>query len=163
MIGDFIQKHRKRAGLSQKELGKALGKSISTISHWERTHAVPPDVVPDLAVELGVSKEELYGELDEAQEERRKGDSVSTAKLQGEWIAGVFTKVPDRDLAFVLGAIGAFLDTQHWVVSTSKAHLVEETAITEELVEKVWDDVLSSPWLKRIGRAEYTFELVFPE
>ena len=57
MIGEQIKKARRNAGLTQKQLGDALGKGISTISEWESGKRSPDiDLLPTLAEVLGVSQ-----------------------------------------------------------------------------------------------------------
>ncbi|MDP9196881.1 MAG: helix-turn-helix domain-containing protein [Pseudomonadota bacterium] len=42
MIGDKIRKAREKTGLTQKELGKALGVQPQTVSQWEKNRRNPP-------------------------------------------------------------------------------------------------------------------------
>ena len=58
MIGEQIKKARRNAGLTQKQLGDALGgKGISTISEWESGKRSPDiELIPKLAEVLGVSQ-----------------------------------------------------------------------------------------------------------
>ena len=57
MIGKQIKKARQLAGLSQKELGDAVGKGISTISEWESGKRSPDiELIPKLGRVLNVSQ-----------------------------------------------------------------------------------------------------------
>lgn len=57
MIGKQIKKARQLAGLSQKELGDAVGKGISTISEWESGKRSPDiELIPKLGMVLNVSQ-----------------------------------------------------------------------------------------------------------
>ncbi len=61
MIGEQIQKFRKAAGLTQKELGEALGVSSSAVSQWETGGTPDISLLPALADRLGVSIDALFG------------------------------------------------------------------------------------------------------
>ena len=57
MIGKQIKKARLLAGLSQKELGEAIGKGISTVSEWESGKRSPDiELIPVLSRVLNVSQ-----------------------------------------------------------------------------------------------------------
>lgn len=61
IIGEQIQKFRKAAGLTQKELGEALGVSSSAVSQWETGGTPDISLLPALADRLGVSIDALFG------------------------------------------------------------------------------------------------------
>lgn len=41
MIGENIKLLRKMCGMTQKQLGEAMGVSLKTISHWEKNYSEP--------------------------------------------------------------------------------------------------------------------------
>lgn len=54
-IGERIKKARKRAGISQAELAKRVGRSQSAVAEWETEETSPlRNIVPKIAKELGV-------------------------------------------------------------------------------------------------------------
>lgn len=61
IIGEQIQKFRKAAGLTQKELGEALGVSSSAVSQWETGGTPDISLLPAMADRLGVTVDALFG------------------------------------------------------------------------------------------------------
>lgn len=61
-LGEAIQAHRYRRGLTQEKLGKRLDVSTATVHGWEAGKKRPkaPNV-PPLAKELGISSTKLFG------------------------------------------------------------------------------------------------------
>lgn len=68
MIGEQIQKFRKAAGLTQKELGEALGVSSSAVSQWETGGTPDISLLPAIADRLGVTIDALFGREEITQE-----------------------------------------------------------------------------------------------
>lgn len=57
---DLLRFYRKRAGLSQAELGEAVGMSQRSVSNWETGRAVPrPGLIPVIARVLMAPEDEL--------------------------------------------------------------------------------------------------------
>ena len=66
MIGKQIKKARLLAGMSQKQLGDAIGKGISTISEWESGKRSPDvELIPELGKILQVSQAFLMDMTDD--------------------------------------------------------------------------------------------------
>ena len=60
--GNYIQTLRKRAGLTQEELGERLGVTPQSVSNWERGESLPDTAtLPELALILETSVDELLG------------------------------------------------------------------------------------------------------
>ena len=60
-LGDNIADRRRRAGLTQDELGSRLGVSAQAVSKWERNISCPDIMLlPDLAHTLGVTLDDLF-------------------------------------------------------------------------------------------------------
>ena len=60
--GEFMRLMRERAGLTQRELGKIIGKSDQAVSDWERGQSVPsltPPTMKLLCEALGITFDEL--------------------------------------------------------------------------------------------------------
>lgn len=61
-VGGYIQAMRKRAGLSQAELGERLGVSFQSVSNWERGESLPDTaLLVDLAQILDTSTDAILG------------------------------------------------------------------------------------------------------
>ncbi len=61
LIGSQIQKFRKQRGLTQKELGEAVGVSTQAVSQWENGGAPDVALLPAIADRLGVTVDALFG------------------------------------------------------------------------------------------------------
>lgn len=64
IIGEQIQKYRKAAKLTQKELGETLGISSSAVSQWETGGTPDISLLPAIADKLGISVNALFGRED---------------------------------------------------------------------------------------------------
>jgi len=63
-ISTNIREYRQRANLSQTSLGELIGVSQNAVSQWENGYCTPRFyVVPALCGALGISTEDLYGDL----------------------------------------------------------------------------------------------------
>ncbi len=102
-FAEIIRSYRTNRGLTQEELGKAVGVSGQAVSKWESMNAMPdPKLLPALADALGTTidklfghekhtKETLYGELreylgnnTESDTDRKLFDVLSVAVLISE-------------------------------------------------------------------------------
>ncbi len=61
LIGNQIQKFRKALGLTQRELGAAIGVSTQAVSQWENGGAPDVSLLPAIADKLGVTVDALFG------------------------------------------------------------------------------------------------------
>ena len=61
MIGDQIKKYRAEKGISQEELGNAVGVTIQTVSEWENGGMPDAGLIPAIAGALGVTTDMLFG------------------------------------------------------------------------------------------------------
>lgn len=61
LIGEQITKFRKAAGITQEELGKAVGVSTQAVSRWECGGAPDVSLLPAIADKLGVTIDTLFG------------------------------------------------------------------------------------------------------
>ncbi len=81
LLGEQIARYRKAAGLTQEELGKAVGVSAQAVSRWECGGAPDIMLLPDLAERLGVSIDALFG--------RERGEQVAVEDAVRRWICTV--------------------------------------------------------------------------
>ncbi len=61
LLGEQIAKYRKAAGLTQEELGKAVGVSTQAVSRWECGGAPDVTLLPAIADRLHVTVDALFG------------------------------------------------------------------------------------------------------
>lgn len=61
IVGEQILKFRKEKGLTQKELGEAIGVSSSAVSQWECGGTPDISLLPILSDTLGVTIDSLFG------------------------------------------------------------------------------------------------------
>lgn len=163
MPGHRLRQLRKQAGVTQSRLAKAVGLHQTMISQIENNERpIPEKRIADFAAALGVPESELRNDPPpDSEPEGPTPQVVKSRAAQGEWMAAVIQKEEDRDLAWVLAAIGSLVDPDAWVASVT-AEQIEEQSGNPEVFRAVWHKALKSPWLKRIGEAEYVFQLVFP-
>ncbi len=83
-IGSIIANRRREMGLTQEGLAEILGVTPQAISKWERGSGYPDiSLLPDLALTLGFSIDELFGK-------KTKGEKEKTRNTKGR---GVFPPV----------------------------------------------------------------------
>lgn len=78
LIGGQIMKFRKAAGLTQEELGRAVGVSTQAVSRWECGGAPDVTLLPAIADRLGVMVDALFG--------REGGETLDIYDLVQKWI-----------------------------------------------------------------------------
>lgn len=99
-----LTKLRKAAGLSQRELARALDVHYSNVSFWERTGVAPRgEVLPRMAEILGVSVDVLLGASPKA-----KAATAAPAGRARLAFAAV-TKLPKRQQEKILSVVEAFV------------------------------------------------------
>lgn len=102
-FGKQLAEIRKRHGLTQQELGQAVGVSQRVIAYYERAHAQPPGaMLAHLAQALRVSMEELLGAKPVSDKTRPK-----TARLLKR--LGRIEELPAADQRAVLKMVDALL------------------------------------------------------
>lgn len=77
IIGTQITKFRKAAGITQEELGKAVGVSTQAVSRWENGGAPDVTLLPAIADKLAVSIDALFG--------REDIEKTDMCELAGKW------------------------------------------------------------------------------
>jgi len=94
LIGSQIAKFRKTAGMTQEELGKAVGVSTQAVSRWERGGAPDVTLMPSIADALGVTIDVLFG--------REGGAPEDMEDILRRWLASVGRKQALHRLTDVL-------------------------------------------------------------
>lgn len=78
LIGIQIARCRKAAGLTQEELGKAVGVSTQAVSRWECGGTPDVTLLPAIADRLGITIDALFG--------RDNGEAVDIFQTMRSWI-----------------------------------------------------------------------------
>lgn len=78
LIGAQISKFRKAAGLTQEELGEAVGISGQAVSRWECGGAPDVTLLPAIADKLEVTIDALFG--------REESERMDAADVVGRWL-----------------------------------------------------------------------------
>lgn len=73
ILGEMIAKYRKEEGITQEELGRAVGVSTQAVSRWECGGTPDVELLPEIADRLHVSVDALFG--------RDGGEAVDIGKL----------------------------------------------------------------------------------
>lgn len=78
IIGSQIQKFRKQQGITQKELGAAIGVSTQAVSQWECGGTPDVSLLPAIADKLGVTIDALFG--------REGGEAQNMTEAMTAWM-----------------------------------------------------------------------------
>lgn len=70
-LGRIIAALRRERGMTQEQLGQAVGVSAQAVSKWEKGGAPDAEMLPSIADRLGVTIDTLYGRADEPTEDMR--------------------------------------------------------------------------------------------
>lgn len=77
MLGETIKAARKAVGLTQKELGDIMGKSITTISQWELgKRDIEVDLIPLLCKTLKLSYDDIFSAAEHDLEQKKNASFV---------------------------------------------------------------------------------------
>lgn len=103
VIGRQITKFRKLAGITQEELGKAVGVSTQAVSRWECGGAPDVALLPMIADRLGISIDMLFG--------REGGEIPNMSEAASHWFLSLpKTKRYDELLKLIWTAVRAPYD-----------------------------------------------------
>ena len=80
-LGEQIGKFRRAAGLTQEDLGRAVGVSTQAVSRWENGGAPDIALLPALADRLGVTIDALFG--------RGDGPRADMGQTTAEWLGSL--------------------------------------------------------------------------
>ena len=82
IVGEQIQKFRKERGLTQGELGEAIGVSSPAVSQWEGGGTPDISLLPALSDILGVTVDMLFGRTEARREDMEEVVGRYIASLQ---------------------------------------------------------------------------------
>ena len=85
LLGEQIAKYRKAAGLTQEELGRAVGVSTQAVSRWECGGAPDVTLLPAIADRLHVTVDALFG--------RESGPAKDISNDLIQWLRSI----PEKD------------------------------------------------------------------
>ena len=78
ILGEQIARYRKALGITQEDLGRAVGISAQAVSRWECGGAPDVTLLPAVADALGVATDALFG--------REGGERVDIRDAARRWI-----------------------------------------------------------------------------
>lgn len=82
-LGERIQKYRKDAGLTQRELSERIGKTFSSVQKYELGLTEPPmSVIEKIAIALKIPVAQLVGWEEVTQQRQESGISIEDIALE---------------------------------------------------------------------------------
>ncbi|MDE7224372.1 MAG: helix-turn-helix domain-containing protein [Acetatifactor sp.] len=155
LIGEQIAKFRKAAGLTQEDLGKAVGVSTQAVSRWECGGAPDVSLLPVIADKLGVTIDTLFG--------REKGIPQNIADQMCRYIASLPTGKRLDTLCRMLYRCIQFMmpvELMHSPVGYSEQCIVRTDEDCSLLRSGA---MLEEGMIFGIGSEEFSFMSLFPE
>ncbi len=157
LIGEQIQKFRKARGLTQRELGAAIGVSTQAVSQWENGGAPDVALLPAIADRLCVTVDALFG---------REGGEVRDMR---ETFLGWLHSLPERERLSRINRLlweAALYGVSESLVGrikidypeTSEFDMPEQDAILMRTVLGT-----RSGYILGVGAEDFSFMGVFPE
>lgn len=114
IIGQQIQKFRKEKGITQKELGEAIGVSGSAVSQWESGGTPDISLLPTLSDILGVTVDALFGRTEFTHENLEEAVSRYIASLpEDKRIERLIFLVRRAMLTGCINEVIEFVDFEH--------------------------------------------------
>ncbi len=121
VIGKQIKKYRNERGLTQEQLGLAVGVTTQAVSKWERGGSIPDaEILPELSQILGVSIDALFGR-----------EEQSIAVTIARQLSRMSTQEAYRYAFSLCWAMEIGLEEQEFLVDDFLNTLVENTVITK--------------------------------
>jgi transcriptional regulator with XRE-family HTH domain len=159
--GDRIRAARTELMMSQRELADRLGITQTAVSKYELgQRSIPPDVRRELAEILQIDEDLLGDTMRQVTTEDRVVYNVERLR---EWNDRVALDVSmSLNARGVLRVISALLDRINWVAVVQPDDIRSRGGVPPEVIEEVWDEVIGSRYLQRLGEVEYVFRLVLP-
>ena len=166
MIGQAIRQLRKQRGLRLEDIATECGVTAVTISRYERGNRAPSKkMLIKLAKALSATTEELSRLAGEHKEETPSpptGQVTSEATLTA-WTTHVIADGPDDpNLKLLLFVLQNYVDKTSWVVSGTIPQIALSASLPVGMVEDLWEELLGSPFVERVGSGEWVLRLVVP-
>lgn len=158
LLGTQIAKYRKPAGITQEELGKAVGVSTQAVSRWECGGAPDVSLLPAIADRLGVTIDTLFG--------RSEGRAQDIYESLHNWLASVPRENRMREFYHLLSITPDLLNDTFEIGSFDpelERRCVVPSAYTVEhhLMREVFD--LDAGLLLAVRGEDCPFYLLMPE
>ena len=157
LLGTQIAKYRKAAGITQEELGKAVGVSTQAVSRWECGGAPDVSLLPAIADRLGVSIGALFG--------REEGAGEDIYESLHNWLCAIPQEKRMREFYRLLSITpdllnGTFADRPF---TPEEKRLISPSAYTAEghLMREVFD--MEEGLLLAVRAEDCPFYLLMPE
>lgn len=157
LLGTQIAKYRKAAGITQEELGRAVGVSTQAVSRWECGGAPDVSLLPAIADRLGVTIGALFG-----REEGAAGDMYESLH---NWLSAIPQEKRMKEFYRLLSITpdllnGTFSDGPY---APEEKRLVSSSAYTAEghLMREVFD--MEEGLLLAVRAEDCPFYLMMPE
>ena len=154
-IGKCIAQYRKQSGLKQEELAKRIGVSPQAVSKWENGGAPDVALLPDIARELGVSVDALFG---------IEGPMENWRKYALEEFQQLDTEQQMKEICEFLWAVQKGIDMQTTDFAKGLGYLDDETEERYDPKRLVHTAVVSDGGIL-LGNAMKSFQysLVMPQ
>ncbi len=159
LIGNQIQKFRKAQGMTQKELGAAIGVSTQAVSQWENGGAPDVALLPAIADKLGVTVDALFG--------REGGQVRDMSDTFIQWLRSL----PEQERlsritrllweAAIYGVSDALFTAPK--IDYPEAAEADMLSIAESRVLMRTVTGIDSGYILGVGAKDYSFFGVFPE
>lgn len=108
IIGEQIAKFRKTKGLTQRELGEAIGVSSSAVSQWESGGTPDISLLPALSDVLGVTIDSLFGREEARREDMAEAVGKYLSSLPAEKRLSEFISLAQK--AMIMGCVDQIND-----------------------------------------------------
>jgi len=172
MIGRSIRKLRKQKKMRLEDVAQACGVTAVTISRYERGEREPsPEMLSNIAAAIGVTvadinqlADRLAPALNSDLTSPPSTGHVTTEAAMATWMNRVITEGPDDpNLKLLLFVLQNYIDKTSWVVSGTIPQIAASASLPVGMVEDLWEELLGSPFVERVGTGEWTLRLVMPD
>lgn len=155
MSGSRLKEFRQRVGLTQTELSEMLNVNQTMVSRWERgLDPVAERHIPSLAVALGVEADAIRA---------WKHGPEMTAKQPDTWRDHVWDAPLSMAARLILMGLPIYADEKTGVVSVTPENLASSSRMEMPELLETMSEIIASGFVRRIGEADYVFELTFPD
>lgn len=127
IIGEQISKFRRAKGLTQRELGEAIGVSSSAVSQWESGGTPDISLLPALSDVLGVTVDSLFGREEARREDMAESVGKYLSFLPKEKRLAELITLARR--AMIIGCVDQINDIVDFEKRDSEANYIDNSGI----------------------------------
>ncbi len=131
IIGEQIAKFRKAKGLTQRELGEAIGVSASAVSQWESGGTPDISLLPALSDVLGVTVDSLFGREESRREDMGEAVGKYLSSLPVEKQLSEFISLARKSM--ITGCVDKINDIVDFDKRDSKADYITDDGIASAI------------------------------